>query len=42
MDAGDRGGYRSAAADKQAEAGPGAAPISHRQGFGRGGAPPQQ
>ncbi|KAI3410121.1 hypothetical protein GPALN_006480 [Globodera pallida] len=37
----DRGGYR-AVSDKQAEAGPGAAPISHRQGFGRGGAPPQQ
>ena len=35
------GGYR--AADKVTDAGPGAAPITgHRQGFGRGGAPPQQ
>ena len=48
-DRGDRGGYRAAATDKQAEAGPGAAPISHGQGFGRGrgggdrgGAPPPQ
>ena len=35
----DRAGYRRAPIemDKQAEAGPGAASISHRQGFGRGG-----
>jgi hypothetical protein len=35
----DRGGYRTAETDKQAEAGPGAVPV--RQGFGRGAPQPQ-